>query len=148
MKENKRGISCSIYGGLIREFLLFLAKEKYSFFIPYGSVIHHKNMLLPAPIHSINATFEDVQKLADTTIWELVLHVYPQKASKAQIETYEDFLNSDCICCLIYYDCGIMDVYIKENILFDVVLEKLTALSAKNIEIITDINDGREVLSV
>lgn len=76
------------------------------------------------------------------------LKAYRKGKNSADIETYEEFLNSDCQLVLLVVDSAFVTLYCKDN-------EKLESLyhNAKlngfyNLKYITDENDTRTVLSV
>ncbi len=79
-------------------------------------------------------------------IWELVLHIYPVGEEKESIKTYADFIGSNCCCCLIYYDCGYLDIYIKEAGLLQQIRACLAELNAEELQVLTDSNDDRQAL--
>ncbi len=148
MNHTVRGISCSLYHGAIGNLLQILSKEPFAFFIPWCSRIDHPKMLLPksSPIYSISAS--DLAELSTDCIWELVLQMFPFGVSCEAIETYDDFLKSSCICCLIYYDCGLLDVYVKGPVFLERIRKHLIQLGAEDLEFLTDANDGRTALRV
>lgn len=148
MNHTVRGISCSLYNGTIGNLLQILSKEPFAFFIPWCSRIDHPKMLLPksSQIHRISSS--DLAELSADCIWELVLQMFPFGVSCEAIETYDDFLRSPCICCLIYYDCGLLDVYVKDPAFLERIREHLMRLGAEDLMFITDANDGRTALHV
>lgn len=148
MNHTVRGISCSLFHGAIGELLQILAKEPFEFFVPWCSRIDHPKMLLPksSPIYSISAS--DLAELSTCSIWELVLQLFPVGGGCAEIETYDDFLKSPCICCLIFYDCGLLDVYVKDPVFLERIREHLIRLGAEELMFLTDANDGRTALRV
>ena len=148
MKENIRGMECSLYNGRFQDLLLFIANTPFEFYVRWCSKIDDKRMLLPRPLHDFRALPQDLKKMAKESIWELVLHVYPVGSDNQIIETYEDFINSSCICCLIFYDCGLLDLYVKEPDFRERLYNLLRSLGAKDLELITDASDERTGLSL
>jgi hypothetical protein len=148
MTGKVRGIECSLYNGQIREVLLFLSNQSFDFYVKWCMKIDSKYALLPNPSHNFDILPYDLKALAKESLWELILHIYPIGGNKQTIETYDDFNKSSCICCLIYYDCGLLDIYTKESNLRDQLYSLLLSLQAKEIELITDLSDGRTSLSL
>lgn len=146
MNDSKRGISCTLNEGGIQELLLLLAQTSCTFFVPWCSKIDSPKQWLPGHTRDFYLDSEGVCNLTESTIWELVLHMYPTGETAERIETYEDFLKSKCFCCMIYYDCGWLDIYIKDPMLFEQVHNKLLALNAEDFEILTAANDGRTLM--
>ncbi len=105
-----------------------------------------KDKLLPQFTENIDITKQSLPKFENQELWELILHIYPKGSQRSIINTYGDFLTSNCICCVIYYDCGSLEIYIKSLSLFQQIWDKLTILKAEDMSVITDENDSRTVL--
>ena len=135
MKQSIRAISCSLYNepDRLTRLLQILAAEDYAFFLPWCSTIYQSGMIIPENFIDCSAGSGDLTKLANTTIWELVLQIYPSGAASERIETYEDFCKSSCIGCLIYYDCGLLEIYAKGDPLFHRVREALSMMQTKDL---------------
>lgn len=146
MTENIRGIECSLGNEKLEDLLLFLSNNLFDFYIPWCMKIANKQRIVPQSLNNLPISLCDLKKLAKESIWELVLHIYPVGASKQVIETYDDFLNSQCHCCLIFYDCGLLDIYIKNADFRDQLYSLLLSLSAKDMKFITDLSDSRTCL--
>ena len=147
MKDAIRGIECQLEDSAINGLLFFLAKEPCEFFVPWYSAIYNNGMILPSDTKNFVVDSDDIAVMMNHTIWEMVLHLYPPGAQIAQIETYEDFVKSSCICCLIYYDCGFLDIYVKDPQLLERIREQLISLNATDMVTIRDSNDGRTHLT-
>ena len=146
MKNSIRGIECSLSKGGIKDILIYLAKEPAEFYIPWCSRIDNKHTLLPRASKNKHISALGLEALAQHCIWELVLQIYPPEAGYDEIETYDDFINSACVLCLIYYDCGLLDMYVKSPAFLEKMRELLLQLNAEGIALITDANDGRTAL--
>ena len=146
MTEHIRGIECSLYNGGVEDLLLFLSTKPFDFYIRWCMKIDDKDMILPKSSCNFQILPHELQKLARESIWELVLHIYPDGSNRKIIETYDDFLNSQCHCCLIFYDCGLLDIYIKNADFRDQLYSLLLSLSAKDMKFITDLSDSRTCL--
>ncbi len=148
MTENIRGIECSLYNGRIEDLLLFLSNKPFDFYIRRCMKINDKHALLPKPSCNFRILPNDLKQLAKESIWELVLDIYPVGSNIQTIETYDDFLESPCVCCLIFYDCGLMDIYVKDSNLRNRLYHMLFSLQAKDITLISDVSDNRTCLSL
>ena len=76
-------------------------------------------------------------------VWELDLKIFPPDREPCVMETYEDFLRSGCLCCLLYYDCGDLEVYIRDEP-DRAALLALLQNAGVDPQPITEENDGRE----
>lgn len=146
MDDLKRGIRCTLNDGGIEELLRLLAQIPCTFFSPWCSKIDSPKQWLPGDTRDFYLDNQGLCDLSQSTIWELVLHMYPTGEKAEHIETYEDFLKSKCFCCMIYYDCGWLTIYIKDPMLFEQVHSQLLSLKAENLEILTAANDTRTAL--
>lgn len=148
MKSSIRGMECSLYNSALKidELLIFLSQEPCSFYIPWCSMIYRQGMLFPEGFQNFTVSSKKLRNLAKQSIWELVLHMYHPGSDPEIIETYEDFANGVCTCCLIYYDCGLLEVYVKEYELFQKVWHMLTCMGVKDLTVITDTNYRRTAM--
>ena len=146
MTVHIRGIECSLYNGNIKELLVFLSNKPFDFFVKSCAKINDNSIFLPQISYNFCILSNELYELAKASVWELVLHMYPAGSNKQQIETYEDFLKSECLCCLIFYDCGMLDIYIKDYDLNREIYNILNSLQAEDIKYITDSSDGRTFL--
>ena len=146
MNDTKRGISCTLESGGIEALLQLLSQVTCTFFSPWCSKIDSPKQWLPGDTRDFYLDSQGLCDLSQSTIWELVLHMYPTGEKAEHIETYEDFLKSKCFCCMIYYDCGWLDIYIKDPMLFEQVYNKFLALNAEDFEILPAANDGRTLM--
>jgi uncharacterized membrane protein len=63
------------------------------------------------------------------------------------IQTYADFLQSNCQLVLLVADCNIVTIYCKDPHLLEVLYNQAATKTFKNIQYITDENDVRTYLS-
>lgn len=148
MMGNIRGIECSLYNGNVEDLLRFISNNPFEFYVKWCMKIDDKHMLLPKSSNNFRISSHDLKKMAEEcSIWELVLHLYPVGSDNQIIETYEDFINSSCVCCLILYDCGLLDIYVKESDFRERLWNLLLSLGAEDMALITDESDGRTGLS-
>ena len=148
MTDNIRGIECALDNGRIEDLLLFLSTKPFDFYVRWCLKSDDNHMVLPKSSQNFYILPKDLKRLAKESVWELVLHLYPFGSDKYTIETYDDYVNSPCVCCVIFYDCGFLDIYSKESYLRDQIYSLLLSLQAEDIEFITDVSDGRTRLFV
>lgn len=146
MDDNIRGIECSLYNGRIKDLLKFLSCEPFEFYVQRIMQINDKSMKLPQSLFNFKISSQDLENIAKNSIWELVLHIYPLGANNQVINTYDDFIQSPCICCLIFYDCGLLDVYLKDIHFREKLYDILLSLEASDINLITDTSNSRTYL--
>jgi len=147
----ERGISCSIYNcsNVIRTILVALSEKYHSFYISWYNAIAKEKTLLPIASEDYIVSSEGLNDMVNATIWDVVLFAFPKDAEiVASFTTYEDYQNSSCECCLIYYDCGELDVYLKDSELLNNMHKLLVEHNAENFVILTDENDRRDTLHI
>lgn len=144
MDVSIRGITCSLYNGAISEFLVFLSQRFRFFYIPWSSRISSRDMLLPVSSEDGYISSHYLREIASHCIWELCLQIYHKDADVYRIKKYSDYLKSPCFCYLVFYDCGLLDLYVKdENLIFEL-KNQLISLGATDLELLTDLSDFRE----
>lgn len=74
--------------------------------------------------------------------------IYPANATKNDINTYEDFLNSDCEIIFLLYDVDYVEIYVKSEAHLLQFIKNADAIGCPSITIKTDLNDGRTRMSV
>lgn len=138
-----RGIECSICTDYLKNVLLFLSGKPFNFYVDWCVKIDGKHMIMPESSRNYPVTAQELQNLANASIWELTLLLHPSDPSDRRICTYEDFIASSCICCLIFYDCAMLDIYIKDDMLREELRALLLSLGAEDLTFITDESDQR-----
>lgn len=73
----------------------------------------------------------------------LNLQIYPQDANRAEIKTYDDFVNSNCKLVLLISDVKYIDIYVKDARTLLQLKENAESLSPDNLVILTSENDYR-----
>lgn len=66
----------------------------------------------------------------------------------SNIESYDDFTDSDCKLILLIYDCEYVEIYSKDDKVIGELLENARSNGYENIEYITDTNDRRTAMNV
>lgn len=142
MNQNIRGLRCSLNYFLVADFLKYLSKKAWEFHIPWCvldgniKIVDHK------------ATTKDLEALNKHRIWEIEMQCYPRDSVKTSISNYQDFYVSCCACYLLYFDCGYLELYIKQPNDFEQFWDFLMSLGAEDLVVVTDINDTRTQFTV
>lgn len=148
-----RGIECTVAPGALANLLTYFSQDSSTFFVPW-CLVHQAGLGgrigIPETREYRNMSLAacDMDAIIGMSIWELVLHKYPREKQIQTIDTYEDFVNSDCELCLLYYDCGPLEIYIKKDDCIQRIWDMLVALNAQDLKLITDANDNRSGLYV
>ncbi len=138
MNANVLGFECSLYNGNIDKILMFLSGLTYKYYVSNYLLIDSKEVLLPKKHNDFWIKPNTLESMAKETIWELVLFVYDKNVIEQPIKTYDDYVNSSCVACLLYYDCGLLEIYVKEPHLRNRLLELLIKIGAEDLKHITD----------
>ena len=142
MKQNIRGMKCSLDYYRLADFLKYLSEKEWAFYVPWclldGIITVRDYMVLK----------KDLAALDKHRIWELELQCLPQETVQVDIVDYQDFFSSSCACYLLYFDCGYLEIYVKQPNEFKQFWNHLAALEAEDLLIITDDNDTRTRFSV
>ena len=146
MVEHIKGIECTLPNGKINNLLLSLVDKPYDYYVSWCMKIDNSQKALPESSKDINISAQELTVLAQSGIWELVLHIYPAGSERNIIKTYSDFEHSSCICCLIFYDCCLLDIYVKDGCLFESMYTHLHILQAENLELLTNKSYMRDIL--
>lgn len=147
MNQVMAAIECSLKDDDIGAILRHISCTNYDVFIPWCSKIDDaEDVLLPRAKRNFVVTSQQLQRLALSSIWELVLQLWPCGSCPKSIETYEDFIQSHCIGCLIYYDCGTFEFYAKNATLLTQVQDVLTVLGADNLRTLTRNDIHRSIM--
>lgn len=138
-----RGIECALIGNALSHVLQFLAYEKCEFYVPWCTMIDMPGMAIPRTIKDQHINAQYLRRIADQSVWELVLKLYPLDKLEEAITTYDDYEGSECICYLIYYDCGMLDIYAKDLCLIERLHKLLSDLGVQSLRFLTRENDCR-----
>ena len=125
------GLKCGLEDGQLQDMLCWFAEKDYDVLVYDIYKIDNKSSIMPISYKNISIHSSGLKEFFHSTIWEMVMYIYPPGAEKQAIDTYEDYVNSQCVGCVIYYDCGYLEVYTKDVPL----LHEIDALaSAWNVE--------------
>lgn len=148
-----RGIECTLSPRGLANLLMYFRQDSSKFFVPW-CLVHQTGLVEQISIpetreyRNITLTACEMDAVIGMSIWELVLHKYPDEKQVQAIDSYEDFVNSDCELCLLYYDCGPLEIYIKDANCIQSIWNRLVSLNAQDLKLITDTNDNRSFLYV
>lgn len=94
-------------------------------------------------------TSKELFKLISENEYYLIfadLKAYMNVVSELKIETYEDFLESDCQFVLLLVDSSYVTIYSKNKSTIQSLYDQAVAAGYKKVEYITDANDKRTTL--
>ena len=72
----------------------------------------------------------------------LKLQAYLKHGELKEIDSYEEFLKSDCRILMLIYDCYFVDIYIKDEAVVKAFYDNALANNYAEVKYITDENDG------
>lgn len=142
MKNNIRGIKCSIDYYQLKEFLKFLTNRPWDFYMPWCLLDDMVPIMSPKMLLPNLSTFEN------HNIWEMELQCFPPNMEYVHVTDYQAFCSSPCECCLLYYDCGYLEIYVKQRDCFQQFWGYLKCCETEDLQFITDWNDTRTGFSV
>ncbi len=101
---------------------------------------------LPSGGGSLSA--EDLERLSSPPYYvsEMSLYLFPRGMKVRRLKDYADYLQSGCVCGIMYYDCAYLEVYAKEPALlrrFRENIERMQTLMSLCGK--TEATDGRTV---
>ncbi|MBR6801067.1 MAG: DUF2691 family protein [Eubacteriaceae bacterium] len=140
------GIESSVNPGVIKIILNHYSVMYDEFYILQCSKIHSKEMLLPEDTYHITVDGQYLRDVAQSTVWELVMYIYPEGITGSEIGTYEDFLESECNTCVIYYDCGYLEIYSKDEEHLFAMHKILSRLDTDELTFVTEENFDRTAM--
>lgn len=142
MKKQIIGLECSVSNSnfSIGKWLAGLEIEKYRLFIQTLMLNDlSKDNIFGKEISL--AELENINKLYG--IMEITLSIFPENELPCNISDYVQFLSSPSICCLIYYDAGCLEVYVKTKDWIEIIEQNLQKCELDYIAFKTFENDGR-----
>lgn len=152
----KRGISFEIpneYGTLLGEVLKPIDTTVFSWRIGNGeSYIVVDDELNEELFSEDKKAIEgsELKNLLENNMYYIIfadLQAYP-KGEFSDIETYEEFIESQCELVLLVVDSCYVTIYCKNKETIELLYKNATEYGFKNVKYITDENDTRTMLSV
>lgn len=142
MQNNIRGLKCSLDCCGLVQFLKCLPQKEWFFFAPWCLLNDH------CTITDTMDFLKDFSLFEDHNIWELELQCTQHYTGSLAIQTYEDFCEMPCICYILYYDCGNLELYIKDSNDLLQFQEYLEDIGVQDLTLITDSTDTRTGFTV
>ena len=96
------GLECVLKDGLLQDMLCWFAEKDYDVLVYDIYKIDNKSSIMPISYKNISIHSSSLKEFFHSTIWEMVMYIYPPGAEKQAIDTYEDYVNSQCVGCVIY----------------------------------------------
>lgn len=137
-----RGLECVLSTNEIEpaKWLKGLPLENYQIFMQ-GILIKRFDCERPP---SKIVTLPELEKINDTYgILELSLLLFPRGIMFETVQNYSEFLSSTCVCALMYYDYGWLEIYVKSSEWLKILEENLQETQPEMLLRKTDENDGR-----
>lgn len=91
---------------------------------------------------------KEISDNGDYLVYFLNLQVYLNSSKTSHIETYDDFLNSDCELILLFSDNEFIEVYTKRTGELDGIVGTNVVTKGVSYELKTRENDGRTIMMV
>lgn len=136
MEDKILGLSFGIDIDDFMYILQYFAKEEYHFLASHCEM-HVGNTILPRDFYKLHWTAEQLREVAEECIWALTLQIYPLSCETDYFDTYDGFLKSECVCCVIMYDCGWMEIYTKSEEDLNGIEQFLKTIPTEEMEYIT-----------
>lgn len=141
-----RGIQCTLDAPVLA-FVKTILQWPLEFYVSWCLKVDTHNKYIPGNYTDFYLCPNNIGFLEKSAIWEIVIHGYLAGHSPETLDLYEEYLYSPCQMCLIYYDCGYLDIYIKDETRRKSAWDTLVALGAEDLEWLTDENDRRTGLA-
>lgn len=93
-------------------------------------------------------TFLNIIKEKDYSVVFANIKAYSSKITPSYIETYDDFIKSECQLVILCSDARYYEVYAKSRDTIETIKNNVNSINACEVEYITEENDGRIIFSV
>jgi len=150
----KRGISFEIpnnHGKFLREILSPIDIASFNWSIDGESYLvkngELKEPLLPDEVMDGSALAERVENNLYYSIFA-DLKAFPKDKKIKEIDTYDEFLKSNCQLVLLLVDCSFVTIYSKDSCSLELLYKHAKSLGFDGLEYVTEENDERIRLSV
>lgn len=141
------GYECSLNDGGISKLLQYFATLHFDYYVPWLSAISNNKENLPSTTKNMCINADELYNIAPKSIWEIELCIYPSGEKKEYFETYDQYVKSNCIACLIFYDCKLLDIYAKSEIKEDI-YKQLCRINANQLIAIQDSGNYRKKMHI
>ncbi|MNW56917.1 hypothetical protein D3C74_346740 [compost metagenome] len=153
----KRGISFEIpnqYGKFLGDILEPFETNKFNWHIGGEESYYIQSGTLGDPLFS-----EEVEAMSGELFEHIIenyeyylifqsVKAFPKEKRLVDVQTYKEFIDSDCQLVLLVVDTSYVTVYCKDNGMLDSLFHNAERRGYSNLEYITDENDTRTRLSV
>lgn len=143
------GMECKFAtGSKVWEFFEFseFALESYYFYV-VDAFVYSDGVEIKLPDRFKAEYFKEL--IRQSFVGEcFVLHLYPESAFPEEIETYQDFLQSECEIIILMYDCCFVEVYCKNNSWLQLFLKKARSIDGTVVEEKYTLTDARTIMYV
>lgn len=133
------GIECEVDTTNFSKILQHFASLPYSFYISNYMGISDKHTIMPETRKSFYASLQQLESMSSHCIWEITLQLWPSAEKVTQLRTFTDYLNSDCMGAIIYYDCNYLEIYLKR---YDELSSTIEILEQLGATMITEISES------
>ncbi len=152
----KRGVSFLIpnaYGRYLAEILEPINCSKYQWKLERSTEMWKK-----VPEQRDEDLFDDANVVAGVDFDDLIkrniyyiifatINAFPNGTQLSNIDTYEDYVKSDCEICLLIADCSYVEVYCKDPLLINKLYDNANAKGFEKLGYINEENDYRTKMS-
>ncbi|MGC7870989.1 DUF2691 family protein [Desulfosporosinus sp. SYSU MS00001] len=145
-----RGIGFTVSNGenILRTIFTGVACEKYWWNITEEEIYDKMDKPLFAENYINGKTFVDTISNQNHHVIFANIKAYPPNTSPTELETYEDFIKSDCQLNLLCVDVIYYEIYSKDDFVIETIRSNASKNGFHNVEYITEENDGRTRFSV
>lgn len=153
----KRGINFKIpndHGNILGDILKPFNTEAFSWYIGCGESYFIQNDTLGEALFHEEVYGMDgrvLKELLENNEYYIIFanfKAFPQKKDVIDVQTYEEFLNSDCLLVLLVVDCEYATVYCKDQSKLEGLYHNAIRNGYEDVQYITNENDFRTRLSV
>ncbi len=131
----------------LRQFLRCVLKDYNKAYVLYSMLSDELNgSIVPNMELGKNIDIETLLNNQSLNIWELCVSFYSSDYMVQPFKTYDEFLSSTCNCCVIFYDCSELEIYIKDTSHIDKIKHILSDLGAEDIAVIDESNHFRTIM--
>ena len=69
---------------------------------------------------------------------------FPRDAQPRELWDYSDYMESSCVCSILYYDCNFLEIYVKDTALLQMLKRNIGGMYPISLTYKTNLNDDRE----
>lgn len=139
----------STYEKILYDLLKGIDSKKYNWNIVQQEIFYEDdlNMTLGSYLSKGMKFEEAIHDKGDYFVYFLNVQLYPKNAKESDIDTYDDFVKSDCELIVLFYDNSYIEFYIKSEYLWNIIMKNLKEKNIKY-QVKTRENDTRTEMYV